>query len=85
MTQSQPNNAFANLLARHQDEFLAIEGVVGLGLGERPDGTAVLAIYVIQDSSELRRRIPAVVEGIPTEVRESGEFLAQTLHREAEP
>lgn len=85
MTRPQPSNALADLLARHQDQFLAIEGVVGLGVGERPDGTTVLAVYVIQDSSELRRRIPATVEGIPTEVHESGEFVAQTPYQEADP
>ncbi len=65
------------LLASHEEELLAIEGVVGVGLGERPDGTPVVAVYVVSASSELRRRIPSTVEGVPTEVRESGEFVAQ--------
>ena len=67
-----------SVLAAHEEELLAIEGVVGLGLRTRPDGTPCLALYVSQDTSELRRRIPKTVDSLPTEVIESGDFVAQT-------
>jgi hypothetical protein len=60
------------VLARHTDEWLAIPGVVGTGLGEC-EGTRCITIFVIEQSEEIRRRIPSSVEGHPVSIVVSGE------------
>jgi len=50
------------VLARHSDEWMAVPGVVGTGLGQCGDARCI-TIFVIERSEEIERRIPARVEG----------------------
>jgi 1-acyl-sn-glycerol-3-phosphate acyltransferase len=70
--QDQP---VAQVLARHTERLLAIPGVTGTAEG-RSGGRACILVLVAQMSPELERVIPAELEGIPVEIRETGPIRA---------
>lgn len=52
------------VLADHDDQLLAIAGVVGVYVGVKADGrTPCLKVMVVRKSAELERRIPRALEG----------------------
>ena len=59
------------VLARHTDEWMAVPGVVGTGLGQCGDARCI-TIFVVERSEEIERRIPASVEGHPVSIVVSG-------------
>jgi hypothetical protein len=68
--------------ARNRDRLLALPYVVGVGVGPkstggREAGPLVIRVYVSEKVPPERlaegQRIPAEVEGVPTEVIETGE------------
>ena len=61
------------VLKSHEGELMAIPGVVGIYIGQLPDGkTSCLKVMVVEDSENPRARIPAVIEGHPVVIEESG-------------
>ena len=71
-----PNNeTIGELLHRRAPGLLALEGVVGVAEGEA-DGRPCVTVYGVRKSAEVLGQIPAVLEGWPVVVRESGEFRA---------
>jgi hypothetical protein len=62
--------------SRHEDELMAINGVVGVGVGER-DGSFCIVVYLEEDSEELKSRIPEWVEGFPVTTEVTGPIEAQ--------
>lgn len=61
------------VLEDHDQELLAIAGVVGVSVGLLPDDTTpCLQVMVEEESEELRRRIPKSIEGYPVRIEESG-------------
>ncbi len=76
-----------SLTAGSGTEGFGYENVVGVGIGERlskgrPTGVLAVTVYVVRkaplDDIEDSARVPAGYEGVPTDVVESGEFLAYT-------
>jgi hypothetical protein len=63
--------AIERVLARHASQWMAIPGVVGTGIGVS-HGTRCITVLVAESTPELRRRIPAEVEGFPVEIVVSG-------------
>jgi hypothetical protein len=61
--------------ARHETEWLAIDGVHGVGLGEA-DGEYVINVYVDRDRPEVRAQLPERVERCAVVPVESGGFEA---------
>lgn len=61
---------------QYQNEWLGLKGVVGVGLGETADGRPGIIISVQENPAGIRQQIPTTLEGVPIEVRESGEFRA---------
>lgn len=66
---------------RVEKDLLARPGVVGVGIGyKRVGGTATgqlaIRVYVVVKSDEIADddRVPAEIEGVPTDVVESGGF-----------
>jgi hypothetical protein len=60
-------------LKDHENALLAIPGVVGVYVGVLPDDkTPCLKVMVIEEAEELRRRIPASIEGYPVLIEETG-------------
>lgn len=78
----------AAVIARHQARLLRYPNVVGVSEGVRvrggePTGQPCLVVYVTRKVpvSELDDRdvLPAVLDGVPVDVRESGRIEAQPL------
>jgi len=63
------------VLDEHQNEIMAIPGVVGVGIGSKDGGPAIV-IMVNQLSDASRAQLPQSLEGHPVVVEESGEIVA---------
>lgn len=63
--------------ARREQEWLALEGVVAVGVGVTEQRGAGILVSVRELTDALRERIPRRVEGVPVEVRETGEVRAR--------
>lgn len=61
------------VLREHTDELMAVPGVVGVAVG-RCDDTPCILVMVEKDSPELRRRIPAEIDGYPVRVEITGKI-----------
>jgi hypothetical protein len=59
----------------HTDAWMAIRGVIGTAIGQC-DGKPCILILTASDPSNVRRKIPSVVEGYPVAIRQSGEIRA---------
>jgi len=59
-------------LARYRDEWMAVPGVVGTGLGLCGNARCI-TVFVVERSEEIGRRIPSSVEGHPVKIVVSGE------------
>lgn len=56
---------------------MSIPGVVGIAVG-LCDGRPCVKVFLARKDPVILERIPAVVEGYPVSVEESGEFRART-------
>jgi hypothetical protein len=61
---------------KYEQEWLSIEGVVGVGIGILADKNLGIMISVTKLNELISKKIPAEVEGIKLEIRETGEFKA---------
>jgi hypothetical protein len=61
------------VLEEHDDQLLAIPGVVGVYIGLLPDDeTPCLKVMVIKETEDLKRRIPTSIDGYPVLIEEAG-------------
>jgi hypothetical protein len=70
-----PERPIAEVLSAHTPELMRIEGVIGTGEGAR-SGKPAFLVLVARATPELRRRIPAWIEGYPVVLRETGTVRA---------
>jgi hypothetical protein len=56
----------------HVDELMAIPGVVGVAIGELKDGRPCIQVLVVEQTQDLRRRLPKTLEGYPVDIVVSG-------------
>ena len=61
---------------RNEAKLLELTGVVGVGVGLSETGEPVIEVYLDQERSRTRRRIPAVLEDAQTRVIVTGPFVA---------
>lgn len=61
----------------HESRWLALDDVVGVGIGTLEDGRPGIVVSVRARSEEVRDRVPASVDGVPVEVRVVGEIRAR--------
>ena len=59
------------MLARHTARLMAIPGVTGTAESRR-GGRPCILVLVARRTPELERLIPAELEGVPVEIRETG-------------
>jgi len=64
-----------DVLRAHDQELLAIEGVVGVYVGLLDDGkTPCLKVMVVAKSAEIEKAVPKTIEGFPVIVEVTGEI-----------
>jgi len=61
---------------KYEREWLRIEGVVAVGIGNLANGAPGIIVSVKKDAKEIRRQIPETVRGVAVEIRETGEIRA---------
>jgi hypothetical protein len=67
--------AIEKIKAKYEKEFLGLEGVEGVGIGEEL-GKPVIKVYVVRKTRSLQERIPSQIEGYPVRMEVTGEFHA---------
>ncbi len=64
-----------DVLRSHDEEIMAIPGVVGIYVGVLDDGkTPCLKVMVVKKTPELEKRIPRELEGYRVVIEETGEI-----------
>ena len=66
----------AAALERHQDRLMSIPGVEGVGIGGSED-SPVIIVMVSKGGADIRKKLPARIEGHPVKVEVTGEITAQ--------
>lgn len=61
--------------ARHREELLSDEAVVGLGIDEDEQGRERILIYVHALTPEVERRLPKALDGVPVVVEAVGRIV----------
>jgi hypothetical protein len=56
----------------HTPELMKIPGVAGVYIGESDSGTAFIGVMADSLTEDLRRKIPAEIEGYPVRLEETG-------------
>jgi hypothetical protein len=65
----------------NEKRWLAIDGVVAVGIGATSSGDASLIVSVKEHAAGIRKLIPHRIENVEVEIRETGEFKAQSEKR----
>ena len=73
--ENTPRMTIEQVQEKYSDQWMALEGVVGTGIGEFK-GKPCIKIFVTKKSKELMKKIPATVEGFPVILEVTGEFKA---------
>lgn len=74
---SSPKRDINAVLAAHDNELLAVPGVVGVYVATLDDGrTLCLKVMLVEDKPELRRAVPPMIEGYPVVLEVTGEVRA---------
>jgi hypothetical protein len=74
-----PQLTIEQVLEKHTDQWMAMTGVVGTGIGES-GGKPCIKIFVVKKTDELGKKIPTTVDGYPVTIEETGEFKALDRH-----
>jgi hypothetical protein len=70
---TMPQRNINTVLRAHDQELLAIPGVVGVYVGLQPDQkTPCLRVMVVKKTKDLEQAIPKSLEGYPVELEETG-------------
>ncbi len=68
-----PRRDINDVLRHHDEELMAIPGVVGVAVGMLPDDkTLCLKVLVIKETEDLKKKVPKTVEGYSVVIEESG-------------
>ncbi len=70
-----PKRSIEQVQEAYQDRWMALSGVVGVGIGEA-NGQPVIKVLVVEKTPELERRIPQSVEGYTVILEETGVIRA---------
>lgn len=73
---SEDQQKIREVKRKYEQEWLSIKGVVGVGIGILTDKNLGIMISVTKLDEQISKKIPAEVEGVKLEIRETGEFKA---------
>ena len=60
------------VMEAHAEQLMATAGVTGVAIGALDDGTPCILVLILEDSEEIRSRIPKTLEGHPVQIMVSG-------------
>jgi len=72
---SMPKRSIEQVLTDNTDQWLAIPGVEGMGIGLF-EGKPCIRIFVSSNEKDLRDKIPSNIDGYTVVIEETGEFRA---------
>jgi hypothetical protein len=76
----QPEARMIEVLRRHEDQLLAVPGVVGVGIGQSTStGAFVINVMVDKKTPELEKKVPDTLEGYAVELITTGEITTQPV------
>jgi hypothetical protein len=61
---------------KHENAIMAIDGVVGVGVGRLNANQPVVQVYLKSESEQVRKKIPKALDGVDVEVIVTGQFEA---------
>jgi hypothetical protein len=61
---------------KYEKSWLALEGVVAVGIGKTSDKKFAIIISVKEDIKKLKLQIADNIDGIPIEIQETGDIKA---------
>ena len=64
------------VIETHRDEFMALEGVEGIGQGKTDSGDPCVVIFLSQSAEQMEPPLPDSLEGYPVELKVTGRFEA---------
>lgn len=74
---SSSQRSIEEVKAAHEDQLMAIDGVQGVGIGQRSDSDGLaIKVYVDNKTKALQEKLPKQLEGHPVQIEVSGEFHA---------
>ena len=62
---------------KYEKSWFANADIVAVGIGTTTASTVGIIISVKENAGEIRRQIPATIEGVEIEIQETGEIKAQ--------
>lgn len=71
---TMPTRDINEVMEAHVDSLMALPGVTGVAIGQTDDGTPCILVLVIEDTDDVRAKIPGSLEGHPVKIFESGEI-----------
>jgi len=73
--EKMPGKTIEEVLSEYTRQWMSIPAVVGTAEG-LDDGKPCIKVYVIEETPELRRKIPRALHGYPVVVEQTGEIRA---------
>lgn len=74
--QEMPKLTIEKVQEKYQDQWMAIPGVVGVGIGAFAN-KPVIMVMVVKKTPEIQQKIPKTVEGYSVKIEETGEIRAR--------
>jgi hypothetical protein len=75
---TMPTDDIKSVMESHVRELMAIDGVVGVAIGALDDGRQCIRVLLVNDSTELRQKIPRELDGFPVDIDVTGEIRAMS-------
>jgi hypothetical protein len=72
---AMPTKTIEQVQQEHTEAWMAIPGVIGTAIGEHK-GKPCILILTASNTEQIRRKIPATMEGYPVVVKYTGEIRA---------
>ncbi len=69
------NKSIDEVLDENADQWLLIDGVVGVGIGEH-EGAPCIKIFSDNKEADLQKKIPGKLSGFPVIIEFTGKFQA---------
>lgn len=69
-----PQSDVKTVMETHVSNLMAIPGVTGVAVGELEDGTPCILILILEQTHELKEKLPKQLDGHPVRVMVTGEI-----------